>query len=468
MSSTDEPTDSPAPGPAGMPPDPDPAGIDPETTGPGDTGPETTGPGDVEPEDTEPETTGPGDTASGDTEPRDTEPGGTGSEDVEPEDTESEDTGPEDTGPEDTGSEDTGSGGAEAGDGEPEGDAGSVGAEAGAGGPPPDAPGSTRPGDGEPAATVPGGTGSVRVEPFDFRRPPRVRREHLRTLEVIHEGLERALTTQLTLLISGHAQAASDPTYEEPWDGVIRRWAARPAVLWVLEYDQLDGPVGVVLDGPLVWAYVDRVLGGTGEPPPGGVQRPITDIEASLTRRMIEAVSGTLVGAFSPVSPLTGGPTEYVTTFTFTQLASGGDVCLGWPFRFTLGAGGGVAEVVIPFPSLGPLLDRLTASRAISGGGEDPAQWRDRVADRLDDVRVEVTANLRSVTMPVHRLRRLRVGDLILTGHLVDEAVHVLCDGIPVATAARSVRGHRVAVTVVDTTIRRRGADGDDTEPQEG
>ena len=132
-----------------------------------------------------------------------------------------------------------------------------------------------------------GGSGPA---PYDFRRPIKLSREHIRTLQIAFETYARScgtlLTTRLRVVSSVTLGSLEQLTYEE-YVGSL----ANPTVIAVVAIDPLPGAVLLELSVGSAMTAIDHMLGG-----PGGVQpeRPLTEVEMPLLRGLLERMLGEL------------------------------------------------------------------------------------------------------------------------------------------------------------------------------
>src|SRR4051794_14985433 len=118
------------------------------------------------------------------------------------------------------------------------------------------------------------------VVAYDFRRPTKLSREHVRMLQMAFETFARRLTTVFTSGLRQVCQVTiieiNQQTYDEYVSGL-----ATPTLLVPITLPPLEGTGVLELSLPVALAAIDHMLGG-----PGGTQqtRALTDIESGLFR----------------------------------------------------------------------------------------------------------------------------------------------------------------------------------------
>ena len=109
------------------------------------------------------------------------------------------------------------------------------------------------------------GKDEKQAKDYDFKRPVKFSKEHLRTLEFIYEHYARLLSTNLPIYLRKSVQievASSETvTFSEFTNSL-----ANPAVLGIVAFDPLPGDIIVDLTANLAFSIIDRMLGGQGNP----------------------------------------------------------------------------------------------------------------------------------------------------------------------------------------------------------
>ena len=103
------------------------------------------------------------------------------------------------------------------------------------------------------------------VKDYDFARPSKFSKEHLRTLEIIFEHYGRLLSTNLPVYLRKNVQVevmnSEAVTYME-----FSNALSNPVLLGIVDFAPLEGSIIMEMASKLGYAIVDRMLGGEGEP----------------------------------------------------------------------------------------------------------------------------------------------------------------------------------------------------------
>ncbi|MGH8959604.1 MAG: flagellar motor switch protein FliM [Jatrophihabitantaceae bacterium] len=284
------------------------------------------------------------------------------------------------------------------------------------------------------------------VVPYDFWRPSKLSREHIRMLQMAYETFARRMTTLLT---SGLRQVClvtlseiTQQSYEEYVTGLASQTLLAP-----ISVPPLAGTGVLEFPLPIAQAAIDHMLGG-----PGGQQvaRTLTDIETTLMRGLLEQMVATMRYSLEPIVTVTPslGLIEYNPQFV--QAASATDAVVVGEFDMTVGSERGRATLCLP---LAALLPKLTAQRPREDdrdtllAAESTAR---RLRDRLGDVPLDVSVHFAPVVLSPERILTLAAGDVLSLEHRVGKPLTVQAGGVTFGHAVAGKSGPRLAALIVD------------------
>ena len=136
----------------------------------------------------------------------------------------------------------------------------------------------------------------VQVKDYDFSRPSKFSKEHLRTLEIIFEHYGRLLSTSLPIYLRKNVQVdvmnSEAVTYME-----FSNALSNPVLLGVIDFAPLKGNIIMEMATKLGYTIVDRMLGGEGEPLEK--IREFSEIELLIIERVMNS-HGAMFWMFTP------------------------------------------------------------------------------------------------------------------------------------------------------------------------
>ena len=124
---------------------------------------------------------------------------------------------------------------------------------------------------------------AVKIKDYDFTRPAKFSKEHLRTLEIIFENFGRLVSSNLPAYLRKNVQVdvmnSEAVTYSE-----FANALSNPVLLGIVDFAPLKGNIIIELASNLGFTIIDRMLGGLGDP----LEKPrdFSEIELSVLERI--------------------------------------------------------------------------------------------------------------------------------------------------------------------------------------
>lgn len=285
-------------------------------------------------------------------------------------------------------------------------------------------------------------------ELYDFRRPAKLSREHVRTLQLVFETFARQYTTLLTSTLRAVAQVSLVSIEQQTYDEYVEQ-LANPTLMVTLTVDPLPGAGALEMSVGSAMACVDYLLGGTGAE--GQPERPLSDIESVLLKGLLERILGELRYAFEGLVKLDPKVLGFEYNPQFAQIASPSDLVLVVSFDMKVGGVETVSTLCLPFA---PTLAVLEAASGNTLSTERERRAREAaaatVAARMGDVPVDVSVRFDSTVTRPEDLADLQVGDVVTLRHPTAHPLTVRSADVVFAHATPGAAGKRLAVLVVD------------------
>lgn len=292
-------------------------------------------------------------------------------------------------------------------------------------------------------ALSPAARSGTAIEPFDFRRPSKFSREHMRGFEAVHEVFARrvssGLSHRLRTVVTVSHFSTDQITYED-----FQRSMPTPSVVATVDPKTLPGVIIIEMSLQLALAFVDRVLGGTGASVP---LRGPTEIEAALVRQLMAPIVDAFEETLEPVKAVEPELESIEFNPRLVQAIQPNDMVLLLTYSVVLNGGAeGLVSVCYPFETIEPVLDRL--DRKVRIQGVPVSEGAPSIEPLVPDVMVPVSFQLRSASIAAGELATLAPGDVIKTDHRIDEPAIGVVGGDPVLLGRLGRNGRRMAVQI--------------------
>jgi flagellar motor switch protein FliM len=144
---------------------------------------------------------------------------------------------------------------------------------------------------------------NLEVREYDFKRPERVSKDQMRSLQTLHEAFARnfgaSLSGFLRTIVEVKVATCEQMTYSEFISGL-----PNPTSFNLIQADKLEGQMCLEISPLIIYPIIDRLLGGTSQDlfiP----QRPMTLIETRLIGNVTNRGLPRLSEAWAGLRPMT-------------------------------------------------------------------------------------------------------------------------------------------------------------------
>jgi flagellar motor switch protein FliM len=256
------------------------------------------------------------------------------------------------------------------------------------------------------------------VKLYDFRRPDRFSKEHIRAIQHIHETFARVTSSSLTSYLRARTTIQLSSIEQVAYDEYVHQ-LANPTLINLIEMPPLVGRIAVEMNMTLGLAMLDRMMGGTGQVT--ARRGELTDIEMALLRRLGTTIISGLKDGWAAVVDVQPVLVETVLNAELVQAALPGDTAALLLFEIrTLGTSG-TLSICVPHPVIEPCMDRLSTQAWYSAGSRKPgSDDRHKLTDGIRGAKLPLLVELGRTTITLAELMELRVGDVIRLDRSVD------------------------------------------------
>lgn len=286
------------------------------------------------------------------------------------------------------------------------------------------------------------------VKNYDFARPAKFSKEHLRTLEIIFEHYARLLSTNLPAYLRLPVQVEvmnSEAVIYSEFSNAL----SNPVLLGVVDFEPLDGNVVIELGTNLGFAIIDRLLGGSGRPLEKG--RDFSEIELTITERIFNICINLLREPWQNVLSVVPRLERIETNSQFAQLISPTEMIAIVTISMKVGDAEGLMNVILPFAVLEPVMDKLNTKYWFSNmQNKDVNTYEDAIASLISKAQIPIKAVLGNSSISVNDFINLNVGDIIRLDCKVDDELDVYVGNIRKFTALPGSTNDNYAVRLTN------------------
>ncbi len=294
-------------------------------------------------------------------------------------------------------------------------------------------------------------TPDKQVKNYDFKRPAKFSKEHLRTLEIIFEHYGRLVSTTLPVYLRKSVQvtvASSETVTFSEFTNAL----ANPVVLGIVNFQPLGGTVIMELAATLAFAIIDRMLGGAGEPL--DKNREFSEIEMSIVEKIMVICIQLLREPWKNVVDINPVLERIETNPQFAQVISPTDMIAIITLNVRVGDVEGFMNICLPYFTLESIMDRLNTKFWFANMQERADESYDlQIETMIRRVDVPVKAVLGRSRVAVNDFVNLQIGDVIRLDTKVDSELNVYVGNIRKFKALPGSEEDHFAVRI--TTVMR-------------
>lgn len=285
------------------------------------------------------------------------------------------------------------------------------------------------------------------IKDYDFARPSKFAKDHLKTLEFIFEHFGRLLSTNLPGYLRKNVQIevmnSEAITYFEFTNAL-----SNPVLLGIVDFAPLEGNILIELAASLGYAIVDRLLGGRGVPLDRS--REFSEIELILLEKIVNVCTSLLVEPWASVTAIEPRLERIETNSQFAQIVSPSEMTAIVTMNVTIGDVEGLMNVCIPYSCVESVVAKLNTKfwySTMQASNND--SYREVIESTLSRAKIPVRAVLGKSTVSVNDFINLQMGDIIRLNSKVDEELDVYVGSIKKFKALPGAAGDSYAVRVV-------------------
>lgn len=269
---------------------------------------------------------------------------------------------------------------------------------------------------------------SQKVKDYDFARPAKFSKEHLRTLEIIFEHFGRLVSTNLPGYLRKNVQMevvnSEAVTYSEFTNAL-----SNPVLFGIVNFEPLKGNIIIELASNLGYAIVDRMLGGTGEPLEK--MRDYSEIELSILERIFTICTNLLREPWKNVIEIEPRLERIETNSQFAQIISPSEMIAIVTINMKVGDVVGLMNVCLPFITLEDVMDKLNTKYWYSTiQASDDNAYFDVIETAISKAQIPIKAVLGDSIISVNDFVNLQKGDIIKVNRQFEDELDIYVGNI--------------------------------------
>ena len=289
------------------------------------------------------------------------------------------------------------------------------------------------------------------VAKVDLLKPNRLAREQIKNFERLFDRTARALG----------ATIGDRLRFEAPCDCVaveqmrFSSWLqllGGPAAIYVVRMPPFDQPCMFAATSGLLYAAVDRILGGSGKV--GKVPKELSAAEYTVADAFVGPCLDRICETFSDWGRFTWSIENRFANPSLAHILPAQEVVLSVHFQTSGESLLGDLRLVIPYGALEPHLRALD----LGPGGrvrQPQGALRKQIEKSVAPVELDVSVVLGEAELSVRQLLELKPGDVVQLSRRLGEPLTAPVQGVPKFYGQLGLLGNRYAFQVAGALARR-------------
>ena len=284
---------------------------------------------------------------------------------------------------------------------------------------------------------------------YNFRRPDKFAKDTLRAMQDIH----REFSKQISMLLTGYLRmkvnvdvvSVDQLTYDEFVNSMPPSMS-----VGIFEFNPLPGQILFGITYEVLSCIVDRMLGGKGDAT--SQYKELTDVETSLTKKIIDIIVRTLNDSWTSIIPVEYSIVGLDNGFQSVQVAAPGEIVALLTFEIQVNEKTfGLASLCFPYPVLETVIPHLTSQHIFQTKGiVATSEERQRMIHKLNPSMMEIRALFGTCEITLEEFMKLSVGDILKLDDTVDQDLIVKINGVKKFFARPGLLKNNVCVKITD------------------
>lgn len=285
-----------------------------------------------------------------------------------------------------------------------------------------------------------------KVKLYDFKRPDKLSKDQLRTIQMIHETFARLNTTMLSANLRTSVQiqviSVDQLTYEE-----FTRSIPEFTVIGIFDTGSLSGNAIIEMNPNIAFTIIDRLFGGSGDN--AEISREFTDIELTIIEKVIMKLLGNLKESWSDIIDVLPRIDQIESNPQFVQIVGPNEMVVLVTFEIKIGNAEGMMNICLPVPLIDPIIPKLSAQYWFSSVKKEKTEENLlALKERLKRVSVPFRVNLGKTVISLNDLLRLKSGDVISLKQSIKAPLDVMVGSELKFKAVPGTEGKKLAVSI--------------------
>lgn len=287
-----------------------------------------------------------------------------------------------------------------------------------------------------------------KVKPYDFRSPQKFSKDHIRTLELIHDNFARIISNYLTAQVRTNVKIKIETVQQITYEEFIHS-VPNPTILTIFKMPPLSGSILFETNPQFVYQIIDVLLGGPGV---GQYKlREFTDIDKNIIKQVNKGLISNLKLAWEDVLDVEPEIEGLETNPALNQTLAPSEPVALITFSAEMGGNNTFINICIPYLSIEKVLDKLVVQYWFRESDiEILEESKQKLRKRIDIIELPLISILGSTNITVGDFLNLSIGDVITLDSKTSDPVKMVVGNQPYMWAKPGIIGKNRGVQILD------------------
>ena len=289
------------------------------------------------------------------------------------------------------------------------------------------------------------------IRPYDLTSQERIVRGRMPGLEIANERFSRFFRNSVSSMIMRFVDVSINNVSVVKF-GEFMKTIPFPSSINIFRMEPLKGYSLLVVEAPLVFAFVEFFFGGANVAHVKTEGRSFTAIEQRIIKKVVTTALGDLAQAWHGIVPITPEHVSSEINPQFVTIVTPSEIVIKIEVHIEVETFVGKFFFCIPYSVIEPVKEKIY-SGIQSDKFETDQRWIARLKEMLMESAVTVSAEMGRVELAFGELMGLKAGDVITLGTSTTDELAVRVEGIrKLAGTPGTSRGNAaVKVTKIGT-----------------
>jgi len=289
-----------------------------------------------------------------------------------------------------------------------------------------------------------------KVKLYDFRSPQKFSKEHIRTLELIHDNYARIISNYLTGHTRQNVKVKIETVEQIAYEEFIHS-VQNPTIITMFKMPPLSGTIILETNPQFSLQMIDILLGGKGN---RKIEtKEFTDIDKNIMKQITTGMINNLRMAWESIIDVEPEIEAIETNPAINQTMAPNDPVALITFSVEMNKRSTFINMCLPYLSIEKILDKLVMQYAFRNNDESlMAESREKIEKGINKVDVDVIAELGHASVTVDDFLKLTVGDVIKLDTKSSSPIKVYVGNEECYYAKPGLSGKKMGVMILDIT----------------